>query len=74
MGFSAKALPVERRRISLQVSLKQSELRLTLRDWGQGLSEAVRARLFDFVYTTRAQGWASAWRSGGRLSSGTGES
>lgn len=75
---ASREQPVERQRIDIRLDAEGGSLRIAVRDYGSGMDEAARARLFESFFTTKADGLGlglSICRSiaeahGGRLAAG----
>ncbi|MBX2851229.1 MAG: PAS domain S-box protein [Phycisphaeraceae bacterium] len=49
-------LPIERRKVLLQATQIDGELRMTVTDWGDGVCDGASANLFDQFFTTKKVG------------------
>ena len=50
---AVKTLPVERRKILLSATSRETHVDLEISDWGMGVPEAVAAQIFDIYFTTK---------------------
>lgn len=51
-----ESLPIERRRIRLQIQSETDRVRVTISDWGDGLNEKTLERIMDTFFTTKPEG------------------
>lgn len=76
---ASRGLPAARQRIRIRLERVGASLRIIVRDYGRGLDETARERLFESFFTTKADGLGLglsicrriAEAHGGRLSAGT---